>query len=396
MFISSLGTVALVLLQWLPFMPAPHTPPAVPRIHQVCAAPQAQGASCFAKVYTHSSSDKVKPAATTQALPAGYSPAQIQQAYGADTAATGRIAVVTAYNHPNAKADLDKYSQTFGLPVLSTCTTAAQLGCFEKMSQRGSTLALPRNNRGWAFEASLDLEAAHAICPGCRLSLIEADTPYISSLTAAVDRAVAIGAQVVSMSWGGGEFSSQTSYDSHFNVPGVNFVAASGDDGYGAEWPAASNHVIAAGGTTLRLDASGRTSETVWDGSGSGCSHYEAKPAWQHDTGCVRRTIADVAADADPATGLAVYSSYSPYGSGWFVVGGTSLATPIIASLLASAGAGNQTTVMNHLYGALGTSSLYDVVSGNNGSCAPAYLCTAGSGYDGPTGVGAPAGLGAL
>jgi subtilase family serine protease len=390
MFIANAAGVGLLLLQWLPFWPAPHPAP-VPRSHTVCAAPKADAASCLAKVRTQADG-KVKPAAVPKATvpPPGLSPADLRQAYGAGSA-SGHIAVVSAYNHPNAKADLDKYSTTFGLPVLPTCTTAAQAGCFTRISQRGSTSALPRNNRDWAFETSLDIEAAHAVCPTCRLTLVEADNAYISSLTTAVDRAVTVGAQVVSMSWGGDEFSSQWIYDAHFNKPGVKFVAASGDAGYGTSWPAASPNVIGAGGTSLTVNATGRASETAWDGGGSGCSRYESKPGWQHDTGCAKRTITDVAAVADPNTGAAVYSSYTPYGSGWFVVGGTSLATPVIASLMAAAGAGAtpQATVFDHLYAATNP-GLYDVTTGSNGACSPAYLCTAGTGYDGPTGVGAP------
>jgi subtilase family serine protease len=394
MLVANLTGAALLLLQWLSPLPGPGPQPThLGREHAICSAPTAANASCFARVYGRSDGSVKPAAASTKIAPVGYNPAQIQSAYGAASPAAGRIAIVTAYNHPTAKSDLDTYSKTFGLPVLPTCTSAAQAGCFEKLSQRGSTVALPRNNRGWAFEASLDIEAAHAVCPSCRLSLIEADSASISALSTAVDRAVAGGAQVVSMSWGADEFATQTTYDSHFNVPGVKFVAASGDAGYGPGWPAATARVVAAGGTTLNLDSTNhRATETAWSGTGSGCSAYEAKPAWQHDTGCTRRTLTDAAAVADPATGLAVYSTYTPYGSGWFQVGGTSLSAPIIAALIAGSAdrTATQATVMNHLYA---TTDRYDVTSGANGSCSPAYLCTATAGYDGPTGVGAPTAL---
>jgi subtilase family serine protease len=168
----------------------------------------------------------------------------------------------------------------------------------------------------------------------------------------------------------------------------VIFTASSGDSGYGTSYPAASPYVIAVGGTRLRPSGT-RWTETAWAGTGSGCSSYEPKPAWQHDTGCARRSIADVAADADPATGAAVYSSVSTGGAGWFVVGGTSLAAPLVAGMVAISGHTGQAAVMAHLYQSLYTGRLHDVASGSNGACS-SYLCQAGPGYDGPTGVGAP------
>jgi len=196
------------------------------------------------------------------------------------------------------------------------------------------------------------------------------------------------------MSWGGSESASETAEDSHFNHSGVTFVASSGDSGYGTSYPAASGLVLAAGGTHLRSSSTGRWYETAWSGSGSGCSAFEPKPAWQHDRSCHGRTIADVAADADPATGAAVYSSLSPGGNGgWFVVGGTSLAAPLIAGMAALADPATQAPAS--LYAALGTTALHDVMSGSTGSCGP-YLCPARSGYDGPTGVGSPRGINAF
>jgi subtilase family serine protease len=197
------------------------------------------------------------------------------------------------------------------------------------------------------------------------------------------------------MAWGGDESASETAQDAHFQHPNVLFMASSGDNGYGTSYPAASPNVIAVGGTHLRIGSSGRTSETVWTESGSGCSTYEHKPLWQSDTGCSGRSVTDVAADADPASGLAVYSSRSDSGAGWLVVGGTSLAAPLVAAMTAIAGPTTQSTAMTKLYGAIHTSSLYDVRTGTNGSCGN-YLCTAKSGYDGPSGAGAPVGLGAL
>jgi subtilase family serine protease len=361
------------------------------RNHALCAAPTTTHAQCLAKVYT-APDGSIRPLA--KSANAGFTPAQLRQAYGVTGTGSATIALVAAYDHPYAKADLDKYSTTFGLPVLPACTSVADTACFEKLDQRGGT-RFPRPNRGWALEMSLDIEAAHALCPGCRLELVEADTSSITNMVAAVDRAVAVGADIVSMSWGGSEFSGEPAFESHFQAPDVTFVAASGDSGYGTSWPAVSPQVVAVGGTRLTLGSAGRISETAWSGSGSGCSRYEPKPVWQTDTGCPRRTIADVAAVADPATGAAIYTSYGPSGTGWFVVGGTSLATPVVAGLIATAGAHAPATVIAQLYSSLGTASLYDVVSGSTGWCST-YLCRAGVGYDGPTGVGAPIGLGAF
>jgi subtilase family serine protease len=350
-----------------------------------CAKPTAMRAGCFAKLLFTAPS----------VVPSGYSPAQLRAAYGAAGKGTAKIAVVDAYGDPSIKSDLDTYSRTFGLPVLPACTSAAQTACFEKTDQSGGQL-FPRTNAGWALETALDVEAAHGICPGCRIELVQATSASISNLMAAVDQAVRSGAQIVSMSWGGSETSSELAADAHFQPSTVDFVASSGDSGYGTSWPAASSRVVAVGGTHLSLSASGqRLSEVVWAGSGSGCSKYETKPAWQHDPSCARRSIADIAAVADPATGAAVYSSLSAGGAGWFSVGGTSLAAPVVAGLLGLAGAAPQAVLMPRLYSAMGTNRTYDIVSGSNGSCTT-YLCRGVPGYDGPTGIGTLAGLGAL
>jgi subtilase family serine protease len=202
----------------------------------------------------------------------------------------------------------------------------------------------------------------------------------------------------VSNSWGGGEFSSETSpsYDGHFNRPGVPITVSSGDAGFGVEFPAASRYVTAVGGTTLNLRSDNtRLSETVWSDAGSGCSGYETKPAWQADTACARRAVADVSADADPATGASVYDSQGYQGrTGWFRVGGTSLSAPLIAGVYALAGNGASTVYGSFPYSH--SASLFDVTSGSNGTCGGSYLCTASPGYDGPTGLGTPIGTGAF
>jgi subtilase family serine protease len=321
--------------------------------------------------------------------PSGYGPVQFRTAYGLPSSASKvqTIAIVDAYNDPNIEADLGVYSSHFGLPA---CTTAN--GCFKKVNQTGGT-SYPQTNAGWALEISLDVEVAHAICPNCKILLVEATNNSFANLIAAEDYA-RTHANIVSNSWGGGEFSAETTstYDGHFNHVGIPITFSSGDSGYGVEYPASSQYVTAVGGTTLTLNANNtRKSETVWSGAGSGCSAYEPKPTWQKDAGCVRRTVADVSADANPNTGAAVYDSVRYQGrSGWFQVGGTSLSSPIIAAVYALAGNGASTVDASYPYSHM--SGLFDVTSGSNGSCGGSYLCTGKVGYDGPSGLGAPKG----
>jgi subtilase family serine protease len=348
----------------------------------VCPAPFS-GTHCHARVVTDA---RGNPHATL--APTGYGPSDFQNAYGvAGAASTQTIAIVDAYNDPKAESDLGVYSSTYGLPA---CTTAN--GCFKKVNQSGGT-NYPRGNQGWALEISLDVQAAHGLCPSCKILLVEAKTNSFSNLMAAVDYAVAH-ASVVSNSYGAGEFSGETSYDFHFNHSGKPITVSSGDSGYGVEYPAASRFVTAVGGTTLTLNADRtRAAETAWSGAGSGCSAFETKPAWQSDAGCSRRSVADVSADADPASGASVYDSYGYQGQqGWFRVGGTSLSAPLVAAVYALAGNGASTVYGSFPYSHAG--SLYDIVAGSNGTCGGSYLCTAGSGYDGPTGLGTPNGSG--
>jgi len=356
----------------------------------VCDAVVLGDAACGALVVTDANGD---PLASSSAPATAYGPAQFHGAYNLPTTSSAStaptIAIVDAYDDPNAEADLGVYDTQYKLPA---CTTAN--GCFRKVSQTGTT-RYPRSNSGWALEISLDIETAHQICQNCKILLVEASSSSMSNLGASVNEAVKLGATVVSNSYGGGESSADTSYDSaYFNHPGVAITVSSGDSGYGVEYPAASRYVTAVGGTTLNL-GSGNTygSESAWSSGGSGCSRYDAKQSWQTDAGCSRRTVADVSADADPNTGAAVYDSV-PYSgqSGWFQVGGTSLASPLIAGVYALAG--NAASVTYGSYPYSHTSSLHDVTSGSNGSCSGSYLCTAGSGYDGPTGLGSPNGVG--
>jgi hypothetical protein len=358
-----------------------------------CAAPKKGEFTCFALRRTD-----IKPvpglrAAT--ALPAGFGPADLQSAYNlpADGGAGQTIAIVDAYDNPNAEADLAVYRQQYGLPP---CTTAN--GCFSKVDQRGGT-TYPIPDAGWAGEIALDLDMVSAAAPKAHILLVEGDDPSSDALGASVDEAVALGAKYVSNSYGsdyrggGGEDPSETTaLDAYYNHPGVAVVASTGDYGYGVGYPAASQYVTAVGGTSLVRDQNSARgwSESAWRGAGSGCSLYESKPAFQKDTGCAKRALGDVSAVADPATGVAVYQTYG--NSGWSVYGGTSVSSPIIAGVYADAGTPVAGTYPNSYPYAAGT-GLHDVTQGSNGSCTPAYLCTGTAGYDGPTGLGTPDGL---
>ncbi len=234
------------------------------------------------------------------------------------------------------------------------------------------------------------MDMVSAICPLCHIILVEANSPAFTDLGTGVNSAAALGALFVSNSYGGSDSSSDTSMDTDYNHPGVAVTASAGDGGFGVEYPAASQYVTAVGGTSLTTASNARGwNETVWSGSGSGCSGFEPKPSWQHDTGCGGRTVADVSAVADPSTGVAVYDTYTE--GGWLEVGGTSVSSPIIASTFALAGPPAAGTYpSSYIYAH--TSDLFDVTSGSNGSCSPAYLCTGETGYDGPTGWGTPNG----
>jgi len=339
------------------------------------------------------------------ASPTGYGPSDLQDAYGLADAASSNgsgetIAIVDAYDDPNAAADLAKYRSYYGLPA---CTVAS--GCFKKVSQTGSTTSLPSADSGWAEEESLDLDMASAVCPNCKILLVEATSASMTNLGKAVNEAVTLGAKFVSNSYGGSESSSDTSYDtSYFKHAGVAITVSAGDEGYGAEYPAASRYVTSVGGTALSTSSNSRGwTEKVWntsstEGTGSGCSAYDAKPTWQTDTGCAKRTVSDVSAVADPATGVSVYDSYGVT-AGWYTFGGTSASSPIIAAVYALAGTpGSSDYPASYPYAAAGTSALNDVTSGSNGTCSSSasYLCTARSGYDGPTGLGTPEGTDAF
>jgi Subtilase family len=414
----------------------------------------------------------------------GLGPQQLRNAYfpgeepRAPASQPQTIALVDVYNDLGAEADLKVYDEEFGLPACSAAN-----GCFEQVNQKGERgkppfpssvgerhaaellcedASAPEGEReaaceaveeadGWSLEMALDIEMAHAICQNCHIVLVEAEDSRIASLEAAEKTAArprgsgGVGAGEVSNSWGGGEPASESEA---FNHPGVVIAAASGDSGYlrrkgagiGAEYPASSPHVVSVGGTSLTmLGAGGQAwaSEPVWGGSGGGCSVSFSAPAWQREVsdwsavGCgtgseSKRAANDVAADADPYTGVAVYDSVpylAPgepprYGRppGWTPLGGTSVASPIVASMFALAGGSHGVAYpAQTLYSHLGSGLLHDITEGGNGECEGFYengcsgsmvsledcgkgalICNASAGYDGPSGVGTPDGVGAL
>ena len=367
--------------------------PATAAVHptaRVCAQTAKPGmATCFAERQT----DTMRALLAPNALPSGFGPSGLRSAYNltASGSASATVAIVDAYDDPNAESDLATYRSTYGLPA---CTTAN--GCFKKVNENGQTSPLPTADSGWAGEISLDVDMVSAICPNCHILLVEASQPSMDDLGTAVNTSVSLGAKYVSNSYGGGEDGSEPSSDSsYFHHAGVAITASTGDSGYGISYPASSQYVTAVGGTSLTQGGGTRGwTETAWSGAGSGCSTSVAKPAFQNvTTGCSKRANADVSAVADPQTGVAVYQTYG--GSGWAVYGGTSASSPIIASVYALAGTpGASDTPGAYPYSHTG--NLYDVTSGSNGSCSVAVQCKAGAGWDGPTGLGTPNGTAAF
>jgi len=381
---------------------------------QACSAPAPGKFQCLA--------DFLPPAASTStsdstlrpntAVPTGYSPAQLQDAYkltaavaaGKGTGAT--VAIIDAYDDPTAEADLAVYRTTYGLPA---CTTAN--GCFTKESETGSTTALPPTNGNWAVEISLDLDMVSAACPGCRILLVEATAPTLPDLSAAENRAAGTaGVVAISNSWSGAENPVDYQYAAAFDHPGIVITASSGDAGYGisAGFPGTLSTVVSVGGTELD-PATGTArgwSERAWntateDGAagGSWCSAWVDQPSWQHEPICSGRLSVDVSADADPYTGPSVYDS-TPYDGvvyNWLRGGGTSASAPFIAGVYALAG---NTASINDASGLYAHSrDLFDVRSGDNvmaASCDNSLICTAVRGYDAVTGNGTPNGLGAF
>ena len=336
------------------------------------------------------------------------SPGDFQHVYSLPASGTRSqtVAIVNPYGAPTIASDLRKFSSQFGLPQ---CTTSS--GCLRVLNEAGGSSGLPAANGDWPAEAALGVETVHGICNSCHIILIEASSATVSDLTASVDTAARLGANEISISFVTSESFDDSFWAPHYNHPGVVIVAASGDHGYDAApaFPASLPTVVAAGGTSLKLTGNGSyRSESVWNSSGmatgSGCSSLFAAPPWQAAdaarAGCgAHRAVSDVSADADPVTGAAVYTATPIPGQsgekGWFQIGGTSLSAPLIAGVFALAGGTpSDVSPAATLYARHGM--LHDVTSGSNGQCGGTAICEARPGYDGPTGLGTPNGLGAF
>jgi subtilase family serine protease len=315
-----------------------------------------------------------------------YQPAQIRSAYGfnlvSNQGSGQTIYIVDAFNDPNISRDLATFDAQWGLPAANLTV--------HKMSSR------IRNNSSWGVEESLDVEWAHAIAPQANIVLVEATTNANSNLYAAVDWATNNGAHIVSMSWGGGDASGESSLDSHFNHTGVSYVASSGDSGGVVEYPSASPYVLSVGGTSLTIDTNGNyVSESAWSSGGGGASVGESEPGYQTSYGISLsgRGTPDVSYNADLNTGYYVYDSFYVGGGGWFQVGGTSAGAPQWAATIALADQSRSTplstnnltsrTEYNAATGTVYASNYHDVTTGSNGH-------NAGPGYDLATGVGSP------
>jgi subtilase family serine protease len=381
------------------------------QFRSVCDIQRKGNARCLAHVVTNTSGTPLVTNASP--LSSSYGPTQFHTAYNLPCSPGGSqqsvcatpssfggqtIALITAYNDQHIANDLNIYTSYYGLP---SCT--ATNGCLTIVNQNGGSNLPTLSNSGWALEASLDVETAHMVCQTCKILLIEANDSSYSNLGTAVTTAARLGATEISNSYGGSEWSNETSYNSYYSHPGIAITVSSGDSGYGAAFPASSPNVTAVGGTTLQIDTDNTyANENVWSGTGSGCSLYEIANTWQKNlpnwaqTNCgTKRAVTDVAADADPDTGAAVYDS-TPYDgqSGWFQIGGTSLSSPLIAGMYALAdGVPVNTNASSTPYSLFSSITSHDITQGNNGICGT-IMCTAGIGYDGPSGMGSPNGIG--
>lgn len=364
------------------------------------AGPTAAQTGSAAPMVLPVTDDSGRPMTVAEVTAAGTRPHtadDLQEAYRLPSDLLGArqtIAVVVPFDHPNAESDLAVYREENGLPP---CT--ADFPCFRKVNQRGGDTP-PRADQAWALSAATGLQLASASCPNCRLLLVEADDDSPANVGVAVDQAAELGADVIAVMYGALEYGDQGADAVHYDHPGIPITAPSGNSGFPTTTgrqlvPAAYDTVIAVGGTTLyREDNERGWAEEAWFGSGSGCSAYVPSPYWQREGACGdKRTVADVAAVASLTTPVAVYDSYGY--PGWVAVGGTPIGAALISGVYALAGNADDIEPGRHLY-RHGRRHLFDITSGSTGDCGGSNLCTAGRGYDGPTGLGTPNGIGAF
>ncbi|HEY3902986.1 MAG TPA: hypothetical protein VGM14_03620 [Streptosporangiaceae bacterium] len=410
---ATVVTLAGVTLAMSPATAAasPHTRPACP------TSRSSQTAACMILIRTDI---KQKPEGFFHGkapVGFGYGPADLVAAYKLGSSkAVRKIAVVDAFNDPKAVSDLATYRSAWGLPK---CIKSTGAGCLTVTNQLGSAKKLPADARstGWATEESVDVDMVSAICPSCHIFLVEASGPSLVDLGTALDSAVKVlGASFVSNSYGTSESKAELGFDTKFyEHAGVAVTAAAGDNGFGVSYPAASEWVTAVGGTTLKKGGGGKRgwTETVWgkkaggagSGTGSGCSRFEPVPPGQTSKhlvakSCTRRIDNDVAAVANPRTGVASYDTYDQHG--WLEVGGTGVSAPIIAAVYALAGVPAPGTFPNSYFykhrqldgmTQAANGGLNDITQGANGTCTTdVILCNAETGYDGPSGCGTPDG----
>jgi hypothetical protein len=325
---------------------------------------------------------------------AGITATNIEQAYDLPYTSKGSgqtVAIVDAYDNPNVASDLATYRSEFGLGTAN----------FTKYNQEGETSGYPEGSAHWGLEIDLDVQMVSAVCPQCKIDLVEANSDFSSDLGAAEVEAVKLGAHIVSNSWGGA-CTGTCGYGQDFDTKGVTYLASAGDGGYGVAFPMQLDTVVAVGGTILSPDTNKRGwAESAWPDTGGGCATSVTKPKWQDDPKCSGRMANDVAAVAQNA------AEYDSYGyQGWITVNGTSIASPLNAGIFALAGnatsqdGGETFWKWRHEK----VAHLYHVSTGSDGSCSPTYFCTDGThpfhnhkedDYGGPTGWGTPHGIGA-
>ncbi|HEY3954190.1 MAG TPA: S53 family peptidase [Streptosporangiaceae bacterium] len=369
-----------------------------PVARAVCGTPAPGHARCFALIRTDAGARAAAARADAASkTPPGWGATDLESAYSLPISdGSGQtVAIVDAFSDPTAAADLATYRAQYGLPA---CTTAS--GCLKIVNEQGKKGSPPPPDGGWSVEMSLDLDMVSTACPKCHILLVEGTSNAVTDLATSVTTAARLGAGVISNSYGLDEFGGMKAYYADYHPAGAAVVASSGDLGFtAAQFPAVAPGVTVAGGTSLyKSDNSRGYTEHAWSGSSSGCSAYVRKPAFQKTVSphCTMRTTADVSSVADPTPGVAIYDTTpNPYGltPGWLVIGGTSAASPLIAGVIGLAGNGS-TFRTGQIY--VHPQYLHDVTAGSNGYCGGDYLCTAKKGYDGPTGMGTPNGIGAF